>query len=694
MSPSGDPFHKRALVVLKGDKVQRDLERKALAAAFKLSFESGDTDGARLAHQGLCAILQQQLYDDRDGSSSGSVIPPSVWKTENQVSSQPGLDKSQTIASEAAAIPTSSSSQPAPQASKAAPQAKAKASASQSAEQAEPISTRAGASAKSKEQRQSEAANSKPDKQAAAAEMAEPETAAQPAETPGLEPEEPAASSDELPASDDLHLQHVQILDPGEIEEAFALIDMTPAADTGTAHYTVDAAGTSLHARSAQMLMEVPRSLGGMPIGGEITAALERLTAAMPASAAPQAAGPGPVAVPEEIPAQPEPIELLEPPPEQEILAQPVIEMPAFEAPPPQLEEQAPPAVPDSQFAPEGGAGDGPLSYLDFGDEAPAAPAEPPVIEDIEEELRATPELIAQMFAQAEAKVDHSGLGPPPAPLLTPSQLIKTQSFYQILGVNKLSSYDQIHKKFVRLARRMLRTRLQRGLPAADVREFREVLRAICVAHDVLRDPVTRTDYDLRQLGMRQESAQAEDAQPENAIPRTRLMIGELLEIANILDRTELQIALDMHKAEPGTMFGTFLVRAGFLDPEELDSALLGQRLISAGKITVAQFQSAMFRMRDHSAPFFDTLVVEGWLTPADMLNESAGMWNKGKKSESSPAQAPAAEGAATPPADDAPASASGSNGHAGDDHASMVAAAKRAEAELLKSLESDESTD
>ncbi|HEY9790542.1 MAG TPA: hypothetical protein V6D22_09105, partial [Candidatus Obscuribacterales bacterium] len=83
MSPNGEPLTKRALVVFRSNKERRDIERKLLAAAFKLSFEKGDTDGAALAHKGLCSILQSQLYDDGDGSS-GAVIPSSVWKSQRK----------------------------------------------------------------------------------------------------------------------------------------------------------------------------------------------------------------------------------------------------------------------------------------------------------------------------------------------------------------------------------------------------------------------------------------------------------------------------------------------------------------------------------------------------------------------------------------------------------------------------------
>ncbi len=252
-----------------------------------------------------------------------------------------------------------------------------------------------------------------------------------------------------------------------------------------------------------------------------------------------------------------------------------------------------------------------PLSYLDFGGEQEAAvpdlPPEPAIAETAPEPV-------------------------------SPSQLIKTQSFYQILGVSQVSSFEEIHTRFLRLMRRLSRSRYSAANCITDMREFREVLRAVCVAHDVLKDPVTRADYDLRQMGMRNDGA-PEPTQSGMPAPRARLMIGELLECAQILEPAELQIALDMHKAEPDIQFGEFLVSAHFLSQDELDCALLAQRLIDSGKITVNQFRTGMYRMRDEGTAFFDTLMIEGWLSPSDIFDESSDIWAIGDSS--GPARAP-----------------------------------------------------
>lgn len=199
-------------------------------------------------------------------------------------------------------------------------------------------------------------------------------------------------------------------------------------------------------------------------------------------------------------------------------------------------------------------------------------------------------------------------------------------NFYEALGVGDTSTYEVIHTSFLRRLRSHIQTHQAQpadSMSRGEIKAFKEQLRFLCIAHDILKDPVTRTDYDLRRLGLRQLDG-PEGGGRLNGGKRTALKIGELLECANIIQPTELQVALDMHKAEPNMPFGQFLLTAGFLTEEELDSAILGQKLITFGKITVAQFQTAINLQRMEKVPFFDTLVSEGWLTPADIFDESS----------------------------------------------------------------------
>lgn len=187
---------------------------------------------------------------------------------------------------------------------------------------------------------------------------------------------------------------------------------------------------------------------------------------------------------------------------------------------------------------------------------------------------------------------------------------------YQVLGVGRLSCRQEIHVRFLRLIRDLLQNSFN---PGPGNRASREQLRQLCIAHDVLHDPITRTDYDFRTLGLRGDNQSLLPEGVTTSSNRPALRIGELLQCAEILEPAELDIAVDMHKAEPEMMFGQFLVKSGYLALEELDSALLGQRLILAGKLSVAQFKIAMKAVHQQAIPMTVTLQQNNWISEAEL---------------------------------------------------------------------------
>lgn len=192
--------------------------------------------------------------------------------------------------------------------------------------------------------------------------------------------------------------------------------------------------------------------------------------------------------------------------------------------------------------------------------------------------------------------------------------------YYQLLDINYMAEFAQIHVAFLRKIRKLLAETGNHEDPWA----FRDKLREFCIAHDVLKDPITRTDYDFRQMGIRKSKPDTDvELQEETISPgfsnTPRLKIGELLQCAGILNSKELEIAVDMHKAMPESLFGQFLVKQEFLTQEVLESALIGQNLILAGKITVGQYQVAMYSLKDADIPLADTLLVRGWVDEQDL---------------------------------------------------------------------------
>jgi len=206
-------------------------------------------------------------------------------------------------------------------------------------------------------------------------------------------------------------------------------------------------------------------------------------------------------------------------------------------------------------------------------------------------------------------------------PFLTEPQIgLQYHALYKMLGVRQTASRDDIHQTFLRLVRHILRE--LRGAKRPSRQELLGYLRKIWIAHDILTDPNTRTDYDFRDLGLR-GTAETETVPDSNSSkPQSTQMllrIGELLQCAGLLETAELDIACDMHKAMPEMMFGTFLVKQGYIADSELEAVLFGQKALRAGAISVAQFQVAMELAREQTLAVKDALIEKGFATRAQL---------------------------------------------------------------------------
>jgi hypothetical protein len=190
--------------------------------------------------------------------------------------------------------------------------------------------------------------------------------------------------------------------------------------------------------------------------------------------------------------------------------------------------------------------------------------------------------------------------------------------FYLRLQVSQMTDFGSIHKSFLRKVRPLLRQHASGTLVGQARKDLLNSLQSLWIAHDILRDPVTRTDYDFRRMGLRVTSEEGGEGKASVA-NRPQLRIGELLLCAGLLETTELEIAADMHKAMPELMFGAFLVKQGFIEEDDLNCVLLGQQLLKTGGITAAQFQESMIERAKSGKEFGDILVARRYLTSGQL---------------------------------------------------------------------------
>jgi hypothetical protein len=192
---------------------------------------------------------------------------------------------------------------------------------------------------------------------------------------------------------------------------------------------------------------------------------------------------------------------------------------------------------------------------------------------------------------------------------------------YGILQVDQIASFEEIHRNFLFQVRRVLMS--LKKAKKKQRRPLLEQLQNLWIAHDILSDPVTRTDFDFRILGLRGAPDVIIHSAPEDKSDsissRTPLRIGELMQCAGLLEPTELEIAADMHKAMPEMLFGAFLVKQGFISEEDLGQVLMGQRLLKNGNLTVGHYQMCMKRWRENQTPIEETAVAEGLVSQNEM---------------------------------------------------------------------------
>jgi hypothetical protein len=95
-----------------------------------------------------------------------------------------------------------------------------------------------------------------------------------------------------------------------------------------------------------------------------------------------------------------------------------------------------------------------------------------------------------------------------------------------------------------------------------------------------------------------------------------------MIKFSTLVNSKDLNEAVEQHGSNPNERdLGFYLIEKGLLSQEELDSILFGQKLVSMGKLTVAQFELAMQELRENSIPVLDTLVASEWIQPQDVFS-------------------------------------------------------------------------
>lgn len=242
----------------------------------------------------------------------------------------------------------------------------------------------------------------------------------------------------------------------------------------------------------------------------------------------------------------------------------------------------------------------GPASYLDFG-------------EDEDDE---GPQII---FDEAEGILEGSSyhaLERPPADH-------EATSIYGLIGAHPNDTVQFIHQCYLKAVRQLLRFQSQEDKSKVlNIHEFRRRLRGLAVAADLLCDSVTRADYDLRQLGLREPIVGQGLAIPEEAkvgggkaaVSTTELLIlSRAFHPDSILAIVEAQRTYDSHE------FLRYLANSPYLNERESYALLLGSSLVMSGRLSIEQFNSAFQALRNTGDDFSGFLLARRWLSSEDI---------------------------------------------------------------------------
>jgi hypothetical protein len=88
----------------------------------------------------------------------------------------------------------------------------------------------------------------------------------------------------------------------------------------------------------------------------------------------------------------------------------------------------------------------------------------------------------------------------------------------------------------------------------------------------------------------------------------------QLMEAAQFINQVEVQAILAQMEFAPNVPVEKLILNAGYVTLTEMASIKLGESLLEKGKITMAQFQVAIYDERTSGLRMAESLQVRGWL--------------------------------------------------------------------------------
>lgn len=203
------------------------------------------------------------------------------------------------------------------------------------------------------------------------------------------------------------------------------------------------------------------------------------------------------------------------------------------------------------------------------------------------------------------------------------STYLQSFDFYELLQISAGSSMENVHKGYLRRVRRLIGTHHLENDTELAPWQVERLVQAISLAHEVLRDPHTRTAYDKTRdfKKLVTDGVDFEPARKKAAAAKSVHSLISLIRFSQLVSTSDLETAMNAGENQTELETASYLVEVGKLTIEELESITLARYLLALGKITMTQYELCISEMQDIGTPMWVNLVAKGWVKMSDVIS-------------------------------------------------------------------------
>lgn len=217
-------------------------------------------------------------------------------------------------------------------------------------------------------------------------------------------------------------------------------------------------------------------------------------------------------------------------------------------------------------------------------------------------------------------------------PPYKPNQEQQPLDYYEQLSVKPQATVNLVAASFLKAAKKFLRTE--------KPKEKRELYYRLLDAGFILRKPRLRLSHDLivvrRWLIHSRAIPEDGTLEPVDAVgledteqlSKTQPLVAELpkliqlLKEAQFIGAAEIQALTAQTTLAPEIPLERLVLDSGYVTQPEMNSLKLAEMLLDQGKISMAQFQVAIYDERTSGIRMAESLQVRGWL-PVEVSPQS-----------------------------------------------------------------------